>query len=210
MANKTDETRNGDAANGEVRRRASETFEVRAVGDGEGHMASGAAIRYNSPTQIGDWFIEEFRPGAFTRSLSEDDQFSLLNHNFDKVLGRRSSGTLRFSDTAEALNFENDLPNNADGNNLAVSIERGDISGVSVRFRSLKEEWDETGDIPKRTVIEADLIEVSITPIPAYADTDVALRNHLAQKGEHNFKNAARRMRMNQAQRERSSLRKAR
>lgn len=194
---------------GEVRRRATERVEVRNS-EGDAQTAAGAAITYNSPTQIGSWFIEQFRPGAFTRSLAEDDQFALLNHNFDKVLGRRSSGTLRFTDDANALNFENDLPNNSDGQNLAVSLERGDISGVSVRFRSLKEEWDETGEMPIRTVIEADLIEVSITPIPAYEETDVALRNHLANKPKKNFANAQRRMRMHQAQRERESLRTVR
>ena len=179
-------------------------YEVRADGEGEARgVAAGVALPFNSETQIGNYFIERFEPGAFTETLSARDQWALIDHDFGRVLGRRSAGTLRFNQTNDGLNFEVDLPATTEGQNIGVSLERGDITGASIRFRAVVEEWDESGEIPIRTVKEAELIEVSIVANPQYDATDVALRAHRDQRKKKNFSNALRRMKMNQAQRER-------
>ncbi|MEM9704125.1 MAG: HK97 family phage prohead protease, partial [Planctomycetota bacterium] len=56
---------------------------------------------------------------------------------------------------------ENELPDTQDGRDLAISIERGDIEGMSFRFVARKQEWDETQDPPMRTVLEAELLEIT-------------------------------------------------
>lgn len=194
-----------DNSEGEVRFNARPQFnvsEARAEGE-DGMTATGRAMVFNEETQIGDWFIEKFSPGAFTRSLTEHDQHCLLDHDWGRVMGRKKSGTLRLTEDNTGLNLECDLPDNNQGRDTSVSLARGDISGLSVRFRAVVEEWDESGDLPIRTVKEAELIEVSIVANPQYEATDVALRAHQTTKKKHNFSNAQRRMRMNQAQRER-------
>jgi phage head maturation protease len=55
-------------------------------------------------------------------------------------------------------------------------IERGDVSQSSFAFRATKEEWDETGDLPVRTVLECELFDVSPVTYPAYDDSEVGLR----------------------------------
>ena len=83
---------------------------------------------------------------------------------------------------------------------------RGDIEGMSFRFRALKEEWDETQDPPMRTVIEAELFEITYTAFPAYPDTEVGMRSleHArAERRQHNRSGARARIRMKQEQAER-------
>lgn len=164
---------------------------------------AGYAATFDKDTRIGDHFIERFRPGAFTATLKDYDQRALAHHDRGRVIGRRSAGTLRLTQDDKGLAFEIDLPDTTDGRDVKVSVERGDIDGMSFAFRPTKEEWDDTGDIPVRTIIEADLIEVSPVTFPQYDGTQLALRslkNHRNETKSHNFR--ATRMRMRQAQRE--------
>jgi phage head maturation protease len=48
---------------------------------------------------------------------------------------------------------------------------------MSFGFTRAKQEWDETVDPPHRTILEADLYEITYTPFPAYPDTEVGLRS---------------------------------
>ncbi|MEC2444712.1 HK97 family phage prohead protease, partial [Bacillus cereus] len=79
-------------------------------------MITGYAAVFNSKTSIGGWFDEIIAPGAFARALSENgDIRALFNHNWDNVLGRTKSGTLRLEEDAKGLKFEVELPNTSTG-----------------------------------------------------------------------------------------------
>ena len=70
-------------------------------------------------------FRERIAQGAFAESLaSGGDIASLRNHDTTEVLGKVSSGTLRLSEDAVGLAFENDLPDTSYARDLAVSVER--------------------------------------------------------------------------------------
>ena len=74
--------------------------------ENESSSIEGYAAVFNSKTNIGGWFDETIEPGAFARSLSENsDVRALFNHNWDNVLGRTKSGTLRLLEDAKGLNF---------------------------------------------------------------------------------------------------------
>jgi HK97 family phage prohead protease len=148
--------------------------EVRAESDKR--TLSGYAVVWNSDTIIGDYFVERIAPGAFTKAM-RGDVLALVNHDFGRVVGRTTSGTLRLSEDAHGLMVDIDVPNTTDGNDLWELVERGDVSGMSFAFRATKQEWDESGDLPHRTVLEAELYEVTATPIPAYADTTIGKRS---------------------------------
>lgn len=198
----------GPASNGrELRSFSTKGLELRAEGDGEsGQSTKGYACLYDNDTSIGGYFIERFAAGAFANSLKERDVVALHSHDDGRPMGRKSRDTLRFADDAKGLGFENDLPDTQDGRDLATSISRGDIEGMSFRFRAIKEEWDESGDIPKRTVIEAELYEITYTAFPAYPDTEVGMRSleHARkEQRQHNKSAALARLAMRQAQAER-------
>jgi len=93
------------------------------------------------------------------------------------VIGRSTAGTLRMAEDKTGLSVEIDLPDTTDGRDIATLIERGDISGMSFGFIVTKQTWDETGDVPKRTIEAVELHEVSIVAFPAYDDTTIAMRS---------------------------------
>lgn len=180
-----------------------------ATGEGGERTAAGYAALFNHDTNIGDYFIERFKPGAFAKWLGERDVVALHSHDNGRPVGRMSRGTLRLKEDAKGLAFENDLPDTSDGRDLGVQIDRGDIEGMSFRFIARHDEWDETQDPPVRTVHEADLLEITYTAFPAYDDTEVGMRSleHARQeRREHNKAGAIGRLaakRMRQAQAER-------
>lgn len=155
--------------------------EVRAEADKR--TLTGYAAVWNSDTTIGDYFVERIAPNAFTKAL-RGDILALVNHDSGRVIGRTKSGTLRLAQDNHGLKVEIDVPDTTDGNDLWKLVERGDVSGMSFSFRATKQEWDESGDMPKRTVIEAELYEVTATPIPAYPDTSLALRSLESARAE--------------------------
>ena len=180
---------------GRETRALSTSIELRAVGDDGGQRtATGYAVLFNNETDIGGYWREKFAPGAFNQSLGERDVVALLGHMRDRPVGRMSRGTLALTEDAKGLAFTNDLPDTNDGRDLAVQIERGDIEGMSFGFRTLKEEWDETVEPPLRTVIQAELYEITYTAFPAYPDTSVGMRSleHARQERRENNQAGAR------------------
>jgi HK97 family phage prohead protease len=141
-----------------------------------GQTVAGYAALFNSEAMIGDAFREVIAPGAFADALKADVR-ALVDHNSGRVIGRTTAGTLRMSEDDKGLAVEIDLPDTTDGRDLAVSLERGDITGMSFGFRVTKDLWDETGDMPLRTIMAVDLFEVSAVAFPAYDDTSLALRS---------------------------------
>lgn len=157
-------------------------LELRAAGDSGGlGTAIGYVAPFNSVTDIGCggtvYWREKIAPGAFTTSLRENDVVALHSHNTGRVVGRMKAGTLTLREDETGLAFENPLPDTSDGRDLSVSIERGDIAGMSFGFCATRQEWDETVDPPVRTILEAELIEITYTAFPAYPDTEVGLRD---------------------------------
>lgn len=162
--------------------------EVRA-GDAA-KVARGYAALFNSETDIGGSFREVIARGAFAETIKTSDVRALIDHDTGRVIGRSSAGTLRLREDDKGLAVEIDLPDTTDGRDLAVQLERGDITGMSFGFRVTHDEWDETGDIPTRTIHKVDLFEVSAVAFPAYPDTAIALRSLDDAKKETGKRNA--------------------
>lgn len=185
------------------KRTLTRPIEKREAGEA-GSKVGGYAISYDSPTTIGegDWAWEEvFAQGAFREAIKGDVLF-IFGHDHNRVMGRTSSGTLRLSEDRDGVAYEADLPDTTDGRDLDVLVDRKDITGTSFGFRSVKEQWDETRSPPRRTILEAELFEISPTAWPAYDDTTIAKRNRESAAKERrsaNFNAAASRLRMKAA-----------
>lgn len=172
--------------------------ESRAAKGAETGTAVGYAALFNSEADIGGYMTEVFLPGAFTESLKSEDVRAYFDHDRGRVLGRMSAGTLRLREDEKGLAVEIDLPDTSDGRDVRELVERGDITGMSIGFQVLHDEWDETVDPPKRTIHEARLREASIVSEPAYGDTSVAMRSLEEARGDQkkqNFSAAAKRLR---------------
>lgn len=162
--------------------------EQRQDGEGEQVTLVGYAAVYDQETNIGGWFREVIRPGAFDRAVREgQDVRALFNHDANHVLGRSKSGTLRMQSDDKGLRVEIDLPDTQSARDVVTSIERGDVDGMSFAFRAVREAWDETDpEDPLRELLDMDISDASVVTYPAYEGTSIAKRSleEARSKGE--------------------------
>ncbi len=156
----------------EMRFRPFSEFRADVQDDGK-ITIRGHAATFNDPYNL-DHFTEQVGEGAFDEAM-KDDVRALLNHDPNHILGRTKSGTLRLSKDKVGLVCEIDLPASA----VAVreAVERGDIDQMSFAFKVVKETWDESGDVPARTLDTVKLFDVSPVTFPANPNTDIAMRS---------------------------------
>lgn len=144
---------------------------------GEKKTLRGLASPFNQETVIGGWFREVILPGAYTKTLQENDQVSLWDHDSGKPLSRKSTGTLILRETSNGLEFEMTLGNQSWALDAYESIQRGDVQGVSIGFRVIKQTWtngdEENRELDLREIVEVRLYEISIVTFPAYEGTRV-------------------------------------
>lgn len=161
-----------------IRKRPAEARE----GDDGQMILEGHAAIFNEWTVIGGYFQERVADGAFKRAVKENDVRLLLNHSPDGILARTKNGTLELSEDEVGLHYRGILnPLDPFAVSSYAKIKRGDIDQSSFAFRVLKETWEEAdatvaGDLPKRTILEAELYDVSPVTYPAYEGTDVGAR----------------------------------
>lgn len=162
----------------EVRLRVSD-LEIRAgTGDDE-IVLEGTPIVYNTPYDVHDMF------GTFEETMSSSvcdavlargtlDCRYLFNHD-GLPLARTQSGTLELVNGSRGLKSIAHLDARQQlANDLAVAVERGDVSQMSCGFIVSDDEWDDS--YMHRTVRSfGDLLDVSPVTYPASPTTSVAL-----------------------------------
>ena len=171
------------------------TVEMRVASEGEGdpvRSVTGYAPRFNSPSEVmhlnaDERFVEYFEPNAFRRALPNSDPRALRDHIPHFILGRQSAKTLKVWEDATGLGFRFELPNTTYANDLAVSMERGDVRETSFAFNIKKDsdKWAKRDDGIWERRIPADSVEriydISVVTYPAYPDSeanlDVAMRS---------------------------------
>ena len=165
------------------RHQNSTKFEVRLALGGVPTKIVGYAAVFDSPTSIrgafGD-YQEVIRPGAFSKTIKEQDIRALYNHNENFVLGRNKAGTLRLSEDNVGLRMEIDIPDTSFARDLVVSMERGDVNQSSFAFSPITQEWQRSGSADKpdeRILQECRLYDCSVVTYPAYTDTVAAVRS---------------------------------
>ncbi len=159
-----------------------EAVAVRAGKDGGGPVITGYASVFNSPSEIlyeADYgkFREVVAPGAFRRTIREQDVVLLVEHAA-LPLGRTGAGTLELSEDAKGLRFRSVLDaDDPDVKRLIPKVKRGDMARCSFGFIPIRETWDDSTTPPTRTLKEVRLVDVSIVSRPAYPATSVAVRS---------------------------------
>lgn len=121
-------------------------------------------------------FRERITRQAIERALArKPDVFALADHDWTRVLGRQSAGTLRLVVVARGLRAEIDMPDTTAGRDVAESVRRGDTRGMSFSFSVPEggDSWEVVGDQLVRTVTDLELYEVTTTARPAYPQTSI-------------------------------------
>lgn len=172
----------------EIRALPGLEFRERAEGDKTIRTIAGV-IKYDTDSVImrdwfgGDEFVEQIAKGAFDTALKENRILALWSHDTSQVLASTSNQTLRLDNRDDGLHFEADLPDTTLGRDAWESIRRGDVDGVSFGFIARKEKWSKQdrgeGQKPlyRRTILDADLLEISPVAFPAYPANSVHVRS---------------------------------
>lgn len=173
-----------------------EPLELREEDDGLIRV-SGYASVFGQETKIGGMFTEVIASGAFRSALErQDDVVFLINHE-GLPLARTRSGTLKLSEDERGLYVETYLdPTDPDVRSIVPKMKRGDLDKMSFAFVPTRQSWDDTGDMPKRTIEDLQLYDVSIVTTPAYDGTEIGLRSLEAHRKNNPKSQAKRRMRM--------------
>ena len=141
----------------------------------------GYAVRWNVwsqplPMSGGRNFTEQVAPGAFSASLQTRGQALLWSHDHTRPLATIRSGSLELVEDAEGLRFKAALPDTSDGRDARALVEDGVMDQLSFGFRATRDTWAGS----KRTLLQVDLIEISLVHDPAYPETSAALRSFSA------------------------------
>lgn len=159
----------------------TEPVEIRAAeGDKPAQLTGYAAVFNSLSKELAPGFRERILPGAFATALASGaDIRALVDHDPSKLLGRTSNRTLRVGENDKGLWVSIDLPDTTYARDLAASVKRGDIRGMSFGFKAPKgaDRFIREGNVTVRELVQnIDLREVTVTSVPAYGDTSLSLR----------------------------------
>ncbi len=175
----------------EVRTMSALGLQLRDV-QADGRFLLGRAVPYNTWTSIG-WFAEQFSPGAFARSIKEAaNGLPLLMWHNNQTWPVGVSD--KWDDNAQGLDGVWKLDTSEEAERAADLAEKKMLTGLSVGFVPIRSQWEMVDwkdwdpdlgveHMDKVTRDEARLLEVSLTPTPAYAGAQVSLvRSREAKK----------------------------
>lgn len=151
--------------------------QIRAVNNNDGtYTVSGYAVVFNQPSQPLP-FIE-----YISRDALNDVDFSktllLYAHDYNKILARADSATLKTEIDDTGLKFIAQIPDTTLGTDTFKNIQAGNVKGCSFGFTIANggDRWDTRDD--GTTVHYVDKIdtvsELTLTAIPAYEETSVS------------------------------------
>ena len=157
-------------------------LQVRAHEGDDGQITlAGRGIPYGEWSDDLGGFREMILAPAFRESLADDDIRCLYNHNGDIVLGRKSTETLRLTETPQGVDYECDINrDDQDAMSAVARVRRGDVTGNSFGFwieNSEDADWEEKDGVLWRTVKRAKLRELGPQVFPAYPQSDVQVRS---------------------------------
>ena len=157
---------------------------IRSV-EGDNHRIQGVAIVYNKPSQdMG--FIEYVMPDAL-EGVDLSQLLLLYSHDYQNVLASIQSGTLKIDNRPDGLHFVAELPNTSLGNDVAELVSTKRVGGMSFGFKIADggDQWKQQGNTAVHIVNQiSSMSEISITPIPAYQETQVSTQ---VQRSLENF-----------------------
>ena len=150
-------------------------LELRDVAADGARWLEGRAVPYGTWQDVG-WYMEMIKKGAFAKSIKEAARrLPLLLFHDERSFPVGVSE--KWTETDDGLDVVWTLDTSERAQEAARLASEGMLTGLSVGFQGIQAERtydDETGlSWVERT--EARLLEVSLTPTPAYAGAKVAL-----------------------------------
>src|SRR4051812_10779205 len=171
-----------------------------SAGQGDGRTLEGYAAVFDQDTEINSWeghFKERMVRGAFRKTLKERTPVMQFDHGHDTRFGNLPIGSFeRIAEDKHGLKVQGRLFDHAEP--IRQAIEAGAVSGMSFRFKVVRDSWADDkgnpitdrqelmdklynakkGDKPlQRTIKEVKLMEAGPVVFPAYPQTTVGVRS---------------------------------
>ena len=154
-------------------------------------IIQGYAAVFNTWTDINNGWDECWSEcickGAFAKSLKNNSILALYNHDFNNVIDRKDIN-MKLIEEDKGLYFEIELHNTTQSNDLYELINRGIVNQCSFAEYVTKYTWGVSDGKSYREIQEVDLIEITITPIPAYEVTKAEVKRNRELKGKGNVR----------------------
>lgn len=131
-------------------------------------LLRGTLVRFGDRATIAG-FTEEFLPGSIP-TLPTD---VILNRQHERLFPlARTPETLKLERTDEGIYVEADLSRTAAARQAYEDVQAGLLSGLSIEFRCLKDEWSGT----HRRIKHAVVTDIGLVDRPAYPDSEISKR----------------------------------
>lgn len=155
--------------------------------DDDGMTVEGYAMLYDQPS-VPMPFVEYIDRGALD-NVDLSKVLLLYGHDLNSVLARSDAENLQMRADDKGLWFRATLPDTTLGRDTYTNVANGNLKGCSVGFKIGDDKWlqGNDGNVIHHIRSFDQLIEISITPIPAYTETSVDVQRSLEafMKGEH-------------------------
>lgn len=139
--------------------------------------------------ELWDGAVERIDPHAFDASLlSKEDIICSYNHDFETLLGRKSSGTLQLSVDDKGLRYDVAYDEtDPDHQRIAAKIKRGDLSGSSFALKVSRgdHKYSREGGRDIYTITGGKLLELGPVIRAAYSGASVEMRSEDREHYEH-------------------------
>lgn len=163
--------------------RTYDALEVREMdATDSGRFLEGRAVPYGTFADIG-WFLEQHDAGSFARSITEAaEKLPLLLWHDSRTFPVGVSHEWR--DNGEGLDVVWKMDDSDEAGRALDLATKGMLTGLSIGFAPIRSKWEyaedwdpDLGENHKDRVTrqESRLLEVSLTPTPAFAGAQVAL-----------------------------------
>lgn len=154
--------------------------------DDNGMTVEGYAMLYDQPS-VPMPFVEYIDRGALD-NVDLSKVLLLYGHDLNSVLARSDAENLQLRADDKGLWFRATLPDTTLGRDTYTNVANGNLKGCSVGFKIGDDKWlqGNDGQVIHHIRSFGQLIEISITPIPAYTETSVDVQRSLEafMKGE--------------------------
>ncbi|NMM65490.1 HK97 family phage prohead protease [Clostridium sp. P21] len=161
--------------------RSIDKFEIREVKDNSNTIElEGYIAKFDTYTELWEGFFEKIDRDAFNDTISNGHNvFLVYHHDMSKVLSSTRNNTLVLSTDDIGLKFKATINKNLTyANDVYELVKSGECRGCSFGFYVLEDDiqYNNEKDEIKRTLLKIELLEGTITPIPAYENTEVYAR----------------------------------
>lgn len=155
--------------------------EVRLEETDDKMILEGYAIVYDEPTLIGDesyGFIESISRSAITDAAIKDVPMKYNHMDSFLIIARTKNGSLTLTSDDIGLKVRAELLDTQSNQDIFKMVKSGLLDKMSFAFVVSEQEWDRSGDIPKRNIRKIErLYDVSIVDTPAYDKTSIYARS---------------------------------